>query len=203
MLPENRTSERRDDYESTVKKENISKLILRYKKASRNEKTIILDEFCATCGYHRKHAIRLLRRFKRFIKPKPNKRGKSSASIQRNHPQTPQTNLAGRPISPAQNVSKPSYLSGSPGMSNPSATSLRRGLSSPPDDLCRHHRPAPHPVRIQYQKTRPNHHQTRNPPKKTNPHQNQPMERIPPRFPRSRHRRPLRRIPLRHVRLYH
>lgn len=49
---------------------------LRYKHASRHEKSIILTEFCATCGYHRKHAIRVLRRFKRFTKPKVKKRGK-------------------------------------------------------------------------------------------------------------------------------
>jgi hypothetical protein len=51
---------------------------LRYKKANRNEKTAILDEFCATCGYHRKHAIRVLKGFKRFTKPKQKKRGNPS-----------------------------------------------------------------------------------------------------------------------------
>lgn len=50
----------------------------RYKKASRKEKTAILNEFCATCGCHRKHAIRVLRGFKRFTKPKPKRRGKPS-----------------------------------------------------------------------------------------------------------------------------
>lgn len=45
----------------------------RYKSASRREKATILDEFCTTCGYHRKHAIRLLRSFKRPKKPKPKK----------------------------------------------------------------------------------------------------------------------------------
>jgi hypothetical protein len=30
---------------------------LRYKKATRKEKTVIPDEFCATCGCHRKHAV--------------------------------------------------------------------------------------------------------------------------------------------------
>jgi hypothetical protein len=59
------------------KKEYIEAIFLRYKKAPYKEKTIILDEFCATCGYHRKHAIRLLRRFKRFIKPTTKKRGRS------------------------------------------------------------------------------------------------------------------------------
>jgi len=59
------------------KKEYIEIIFLRYKKASYKEKTSILNEFCATCGYHRKHAIRLLRSFKRFIKPKAKKRGRS------------------------------------------------------------------------------------------------------------------------------
>jgi hypothetical protein len=33
----------------------------RYQQASRHERGAILNEFCATCGYHRKYAIRLLR----------------------------------------------------------------------------------------------------------------------------------------------
>lgn len=52
---------------------------LRYKSATRYEKTAILDEFCATCGCHRKHAIRVLRGFKRFTRAKVKKRGKPSA----------------------------------------------------------------------------------------------------------------------------
>lgn len=58
------------------KKEYVEAIHLRYKNASRYEKTIILDEFCATCRYHRKHAIRMLRRFKRFTRPRTKKRGK-------------------------------------------------------------------------------------------------------------------------------
>jgi hypothetical protein len=60
------------------KREYIEAIFLRYRKAPHKEKTIILDEFCATCRYHRKHAIRLLRRFKRFIKPKTKKRGRAT-----------------------------------------------------------------------------------------------------------------------------
>jgi len=60
------------------KQEYREAVYLRYKNASRHEKTLILDEFCATCRCHRKHAIRALRRFKRFTKPKPRKRGKPS-----------------------------------------------------------------------------------------------------------------------------
>ena len=60
------------------KKEYRETVHLRYKNASRNEKTAILNEFCATCGCHRKHAIRVLKGFKRFTKPKPKRRGKPS-----------------------------------------------------------------------------------------------------------------------------
>ena len=58
------------------KQEYRKAIYLRYKNASRHEKTLILNEFCATCRCHRKHAIRALRKFKRFTKPKPRKRGK-------------------------------------------------------------------------------------------------------------------------------
>ena len=57
------------------KKEYTETTHRRYKNASRAERTVILNEFCATSGYHRKYAIRLLRGFKRFTKPKPKKRG--------------------------------------------------------------------------------------------------------------------------------
>lgn len=60
------------------KQEYLEAIYLRYKKASLKEKAAILDEFCLNCGYHRKHAIRMLNNFKRFIKPKPKKRGKPS-----------------------------------------------------------------------------------------------------------------------------
>ena len=58
------------------KREYREAIHLRYKNATRCEKTAILDEFCATCGYHRKHAIRVLRGFKRFTEPKAKRRGK-------------------------------------------------------------------------------------------------------------------------------
>ncbi|MEN6490082.1 MAG: hypothetical protein ABFD66_14600 [Smithella sp.] len=49
---------------------------LRYKKATHEQKSLILDEYCATCGCHRKHAIRKLRGFKRFTRPKAKRKGK-------------------------------------------------------------------------------------------------------------------------------
>ena len=58
--------------------EYLEAIYLRYQKASLKEKTMILNEFCLNCGYHRKHAIRLLNHFKRFTKPKAKKRGKPS-----------------------------------------------------------------------------------------------------------------------------
>ena len=58
--------------------ECLESIYKRYKRASRKEKSLILDEFCATCNYHRKHAIRLLRAFKHLTKPKPKKRGRPS-----------------------------------------------------------------------------------------------------------------------------
>jgi len=63
---------------SRSKREYLEAIYLRYKKACRKGKAVILDEFCTTCNYHRKHAIRLLRKFKRFTKPKHKKKGRKS-----------------------------------------------------------------------------------------------------------------------------
>ena len=43
-----------------VKRILLQKLKLRYLKGSRKQKTLILDEFCATTELSRKHSIRLL-----------------------------------------------------------------------------------------------------------------------------------------------
>jgi len=54
------------------RKDYLEAIRNRYRKAGRKEKTIILGEFCATCGYNRKYAIRLLRKKPpSFIKRKP------------------------------------------------------------------------------------------------------------------------------------
>jgi hypothetical protein len=45
----------------TSRREYLEAIRKRYHAALKVQKGIILDEFCATCGYHRKHAIRLLR----------------------------------------------------------------------------------------------------------------------------------------------
>lgn len=44
------------------KREALARIHGRYQRAGRRHKKIILDEFCATCGYHRKAAVRLLNR---------------------------------------------------------------------------------------------------------------------------------------------
>jgi len=58
--------------------EYLESIVVRYRKASKKQKTAILDEFCTTSGYNRKYAIYLLYSFKRFTKPRPKKRGKPS-----------------------------------------------------------------------------------------------------------------------------
>jgi hypothetical protein len=75
MLPK-KHAERGRIMSSRSKREYLEAIYLRYKRGSRKHKAIILDEFCAACGYHRKHAIRLLRKFRRFIKPKGKKKGR-------------------------------------------------------------------------------------------------------------------------------
>ena len=53
------------------RREYLEAIGKRYRKATRKEKSIILGEFCATCGYNRKYAIRLLRK---KLLPVPNRK---------------------------------------------------------------------------------------------------------------------------------
>lgn len=46
----------------SAKREYLARIHGRYQRAGRPHKTRILHEFCATCGYHRKSALRLLHR---------------------------------------------------------------------------------------------------------------------------------------------
>jgi hypothetical protein len=46
----------------SAKREALARIHGRYQRAGRPHKTLILDEFCALCGYHRKAALRLLNR---------------------------------------------------------------------------------------------------------------------------------------------
>ena len=60
------------------KREYLQSILLPYRSASKKRKSQILNEFCLVCGYHKKHAIRLLNHHKRFTKPKPKRRGRAS-----------------------------------------------------------------------------------------------------------------------------
>lgn len=62
-----------------TKQEYTAIIAKRYKRAkSVQSKKIILDEYCKTTGYHRKHAIRKLNNYKFYTKPKRKKPGKKS-----------------------------------------------------------------------------------------------------------------------------
>ncbi len=50
----------------------------RYRRAKKAGKTVILNEFCAVCGYHRKYALRLLGAPFRRAKKQPSKPGPAS-----------------------------------------------------------------------------------------------------------------------------
>jgi hypothetical protein len=56
------------------KKEYLKRIYPRYQKADAAAKQRILDEFCANCSYHRKHAIRLLNGSPPVEKPRPKRR---------------------------------------------------------------------------------------------------------------------------------
>jgi hypothetical protein len=56
---------------SQSKREYLARIKDRYRHAGREGKSRILDEFCAVCGHHRKHAIRLLNADSRRRRRKP------------------------------------------------------------------------------------------------------------------------------------
>lgn len=56
---------------NSSKREYLDAIRERYRRASREYKSRILDEFCEVCGHHRKHAIRLLNKDRRKRKKKP------------------------------------------------------------------------------------------------------------------------------------
>ena len=58
------------------RRDYLQRIYRRYQQGSRPEKQRILDEFCANCSYHRKHAIRLLNRPLPAAKPEPRRRAR-------------------------------------------------------------------------------------------------------------------------------
>lgn len=68
-----------------AKKEFLKIVAQRYQRASRRDKSKILDEFCTNCGFNRKYAIRRLLAFKIQRRPKPKK--KPGPKSKYNHPE--------------------------------------------------------------------------------------------------------------------
>jgi hypothetical protein len=60
----------------TTRRELIEAVAARYRAASRNQKKEILDEFVKVTGFHRKHAIRVLKRAPRQGAPEPRQRAR-------------------------------------------------------------------------------------------------------------------------------
>ena len=57
------------------RQEYLAAILKRYHhQSTREEKGLILQEFCAVCGYHRKHAIRLLNRRRKRPRGRPGRR---------------------------------------------------------------------------------------------------------------------------------
>ncbi|MEE8484043.1 MAG: integrase [Nitrospinota bacterium] len=56
---------------SKSKRDYLKAIRERYRKASREEKSVILNEFCQVCGYNRKYAIRRLNRRSKPAKRRP------------------------------------------------------------------------------------------------------------------------------------
>lgn len=56
------------------KKAYLEAIRKRYRQAKKDQKAIILNEFCLNCGYHRKHAIRVLKAKSRYKPRSPGKK---------------------------------------------------------------------------------------------------------------------------------
>ena len=56
------------------RQEYLAAILERYHQSTREEKGLILQEFCAVCGYHCKHAIRLLNRRRKRPRGRPGRK---------------------------------------------------------------------------------------------------------------------------------
>ena len=63
------------------RREYLQKIQQRYKRASKEEKTQILDEFCQVCEHHRKHAIRVLNAPRLRPRRKPGRKSRYGPEI--------------------------------------------------------------------------------------------------------------------------
>jgi hypothetical protein len=66
---------------SQSKREYLARIKDRYRHANREGKSRILEEFCAVCGHHRKHAIRLLNADQRRRKKRPGRLRRYGAAL--------------------------------------------------------------------------------------------------------------------------
>ncbi len=60
----------------TTRRELINAVTARYRVAGRNQKKAILDEFVKVTGFHRKHAIRALKKTTKPEIPEPRQRAR-------------------------------------------------------------------------------------------------------------------------------
>jgi hypothetical protein len=60
----------------TTRRELIETVAARYRAARRSEKKALLDEFVKVTGFHRKHAIRVLKKAPRQEAPEPRQRAR-------------------------------------------------------------------------------------------------------------------------------
>src|SRR6266568_6019682 len=60
----------------TTRRELIDAVAARYRAAGRDQKKEILDEFVRVTGFHRKHAIRVLKKVPKLETPEPRQRAR-------------------------------------------------------------------------------------------------------------------------------
>lgn len=91
------------------KREDLAAIAVRYRRASKKGKTAIRNEFCAACGYHRKHALRLVRTCLRFTQKQQLGEEECHRMIRRRS-WCPSNASGWQPICPAQSGSRQSAV---------------------------------------------------------------------------------------------
>ena len=181
------------------KREYLAAIVKRYRAAPRKIKTAILDEFCSTCGYHRKHALRLLRAFRRFTQKVPAKRGRRPVYDAESLliPLKRIWIAANLPCSKRLKAIIPDWL---PGYYQDQWPDLAGDGGSTAQDIAVEHRQSAEPCSCPVYPVWQGHDQAGNAPQKAYPGQDQPMGRNPTRLPGGRYGSPLRKLDRRHVR---